>query len=213
MDSKKNNPVNELERGLGDRHIQLIAIGGAIGVGLFLGSAQAIQTAGPAIILSYALGGLMIFLVIEALGELALFKPVAGSFSTYATEFVGPWAGFLTGWNYWFMWVVTGMAEITAVGVYFRYWFPEVPQWIPALGAFLAVYIVNLITVKLFGEIEFWFALIKVSHHCCPDHHRSHYDHDRMGTMAGKPSVFQTCGPMTGLCPLALQVSCWPCKW
>jgi amino acid transporter, AAT family len=163
MDSKKNNSVNELERGLGDRHIQLIAIGGAIGVGLFLGSAQAIQTAGPAIILSYALGGLMIFLVMRALGELALFKPVAGSFSTYATEFVGPWAGFVTGWNYWFMWVVTGMAEITAVGVYFRYWFPEVPQWIPALGALLAVYIVNLITVKLFGEIEFWFALIKVA--------------------------------------------------
>ncbi len=159
---QENKPKEELARGLNERHIQLIAIGGAIGVGLFLGSAQAIQTAGPALILAYAIGGLMIFFVMRALGELALYKPVAGSFSTYATEFVAPWAGFVTGWNYWFMWVVTGMAEITAVGVYTRYWFPDIPQWVPAFGALLAVYIVNLIAVKLFGEVEFWFALIKV---------------------------------------------------
>ncbi|MBA4602587.1 amino acid permease [Thermoactinomyces mirandus] len=159
---QERKPKDELARGLSDRHIQLIAIGGAIGVGLFLGSAQAIQTAGPALILAYAIGGLVIFFIMRALGELALFKPVAGSFSTYATEFVGPWAGFVTGWNYWFMWVVTGMAEITAVGVYTRYWLPDIPQWLPALGALLAVYFVNLIAVKLFGEVEFWFALIKV---------------------------------------------------
>lgn len=160
--NQQKNPKEELARGLNDRHIQLIAIGGAIGVGLFLGSAQAIQTAGPALLIAYAVGGLMIFFIMRALGELALYKPVAGSFSTYATEFVGPWAGFVTGWNYWFMWVVTGMAEITAVGVYTRYWLPDIPQWIPALGALLFVYIINLIAVKLFGEVEFWFALIKV---------------------------------------------------
>lgn len=152
----------ELARGLNHRHIQLIAIGGAIGVGLFLGSAQAIQLAGPALIVAYAIGGLIMFFLMRALGELALYKPVAGSFSTYASEFIAPWVGFVTGWNYWIVWVVTGMAEITAVGVYFRYWFPEVPQWIPALGALLGVYIINLITVKLFGEFEFWFAMIKV---------------------------------------------------
>lgn len=159
---QQNKPKEELARGLNDRHIQLIAIGGAIGVGLFLGSAQAIQTAGPALLLAYAIGGLIIFFIMRALGELALYKPVAGSFSTYATEFVAPWAGFVTGWNYWFMWVVTGMAEITAVGVYTRYWLPDIPQWLPALGALLFVYIINLIAVKLFGEVEFWFALIKV---------------------------------------------------
>ncbi|MGA9172406.1 MAG: amino acid permease, partial [Thermoactinomyces sp.] len=159
---KSSKQKEQLSRGLNDRHIQLIAIGGAIGVGLFLGSAQAIQTAGPALILSYALGGIIIFLIMRALGELALDQPVTGSFSTYATEYIGPWAGFITGWTYWFMWVVTGMAEITAVGVYVRYWFPSVPQWLPALVALVAVYLVNLITVKLFGEVEFWFALIKI---------------------------------------------------
>ncbi|TCS92067.1 amino acid permease [Hazenella coriacea] len=159
-----NNPVknNDFSRELSDRHIQLIAIGGAIGVGLFLGSAKAIQTAGPALVLAYALGGLVIFFVMRALGELALYRPVVGSFSAYANEFIGPWAGFITGWTYWFMWVVTGMAEITAVGVYAQYWFPGIPQWIPALIALLFVYLINLIAVKLFGEFEFWFALIKV---------------------------------------------------
>ena len=140
----------------------MIAIGGAIGVGLFLGSAQAIQLAGPALLLAYAIGGMIMFFLMRALGELALYQPVAGSFSTYASEFIAPWVGFVTGWNYWIVWVVTGMEEITAVGVYFRYWFPEVPQWIPALLALLGVYIINLIAVRLFGEFEFWFAMIKV---------------------------------------------------
>lgn len=152
----------KLARDLSDRHIQLIAIGGAIGVGLFLGSAAAIQTAGPGLILSYAIGGIVIYLMMRALGELAIYKPIAGSFATYASEYIGPWAGFITGWTYWFMWVVTGMAEITAVGVYTRFWFPNIPQWIPALISLIFVYLINLIAVKLFGEFEFWFALIKV---------------------------------------------------
>ncbi|OYD06208.1 amino acid permease [Paludifilum halophilum] len=151
-----------LSRGLKERHIQLIAIGGAIGVGLFLGSAKAIRTAGPALMLSYLLGGVVIFLIMRALGELALYKPVSGSFSAYAREFVAPWAGFVTGWTYWFLWVVTGMAEITAVGLYTKYWFPDIPQWIPALIALIAIYIINLIAVNVYGEVEFWFALIKV---------------------------------------------------
>ncbi len=141
----------------------MIAIGGTIGVGLFLGSATAIQKAGPALALSYAIGGLVMFLIMRALGELLLYRPVSGSFSTYAEEFVGPWAGFVTGWSYWFMWIVICMAEITAVGVYVHYWFPQIPQWVPALVTLGLLYSANLITVKLFGEIEFWFALIKVS--------------------------------------------------
>ena len=140
----------------------MIAIGGTIGVGLFLGSAMAIQKAGPGLVVSYAIGGLVMFFIMRALGELLLYRPVAGSFATYAEEFVGPWAGFITGWSYWFMWVVIGMAEITAVGVYVHYWFPEIPQWVPALITLGLLYSANLITVKLFGEIEFWFALIKV---------------------------------------------------
>ncbi|ATY86058.1 proline-specific permease ProY [Kyrpidia spormannii] len=153
---------SELVRGLKERHLQLIALGGAIGVGLFLGSARAIHLAGPALTISYLVGGLVIFLIMRALGELALYKPVAGSFSTYAEEFVGPWAGFITGWTYWFMWITTAMAEITAVGVYVRYWFPAVPQWLPALIALVIMFLVNLIAVGAYGEFEFWFALIKV---------------------------------------------------
>src|ERR1700724_2699138 len=151
-----------LHRGLKDRHVQMIAIGGTIGVGLFLGSAMAIQKAGPGLVVSYAIGGLVMFFIMRALGEVLLYRPVAGSFATYAEEFVGPWAGFITGWSYWFMWVVIGMAEITAVGVYVHYWFPEIPQWVPALITLGLLYSANLITVTLFGEIEFWFALIKV---------------------------------------------------
>jgi AAT family amino acid transporter len=152
----------DLVRGLKDRHVQLIAIGGAIGVGLFLGSATAISRAGPGLVLAYAVGGLAVFFIMRALGELLMYRPVAGSFASYAEEFVGPWAGFTTGWSYWFMWVVTGMAEITAVAVYVHYWFPDIPQWLPALVTLGVLYSVNLIAVKVFGELEFWFALVKV---------------------------------------------------
>lgn len=154
--------AQDLHRGLKDRHIQMIALGGAIGVGLFLGAGRAISVAGPGLLLSYALGGLIIFFIMRALGELLLYRPVAGSFATYAEEFVGPFAGFATGWSYWFTWVTIGMAEITAVAVYIHYWFPEVPQWIPALTTLVVLYSVNRISVALFGELEFWFALIKI---------------------------------------------------
>src|SRR6516165_8304467 len=157
-----SQPQTSLARNLGNRHIQLIAIGGTIGVGLFLGSAKAIHDAGPGLLLAYALGGVAIFFIMRALGELLTYRPVAGSFATYADEFCGPLPGFVTGWSYWFAWVVTVMAEITAIGIYVRYWLPEVPQWLPPLIALLVLYAANLLAVRVFGELEFWFALIKV---------------------------------------------------
>src|SRR5580700_4242988 len=152
----------DLSRNLKNRHIQLIAIGGTIGVGLFLGSARAIHNAGPGLLLAYGVGGLAIFFIMRALGELLTYRPVAGSFATYAAEFCGPFAGFVTGWSYWFMWILTAMAELTAIGIYVRYWLPEVPQWLPALVALGVLYGTNLLAVRVFGELEFWFALIKV---------------------------------------------------
>ncbi len=157
-----SQPATDLSRNLRNRHIQLIAIGGTIGVGLFLGSAKAIHSAGPGLLFAYALGGLAIFFIMRALGELLTYRPVAGSFATYADEFCGPFAGFVTGWSYWFAWVVTAMAELTAIGVYVRFWFPDVPQWLPALIALALLYGSNLLAVRVFGELEFWFALIKV---------------------------------------------------
>jgi amino acid transporter, AAT family len=152
----------KLQRGLSNRHIQLIALGGAIGVGLFYGSSSTIQMAGPAIILSYIVGGLVIFTIMRALGEMAVEEPVSGSFSSYANRYLGPFAGYLTGWTYWFMWVVVGMAEITVAGVYVNYWFPDIPQWLTALVVLIGITLINLINVKAFGEFEFWFAMIKV---------------------------------------------------
>ena len=152
----------QYSRQLESRHINMIAIGGAIGVGLFMGSGKALHQVGPGLVVVYALAGLVIFLVMRALGELLMHRPVSGSFAEYAGEFVGPLARFATGWGYWVVWIATGMAEITAVGKYFQVWFPSLPQWIPALGALLLLTGVNLVAVRLFGEFEFWFALIKV---------------------------------------------------
>ena len=151
-----------LKRELGERHIRLMALGACIGVGLFLGSAKAIQMAGPAIMISYILGGLAILVIMRALGEMAVHNPVAGSFSQYAKDYLGPLAGFITGWNYWFLWLVTCVAEITAVAVYMGIWFPDVPRWIWALAALASMGTINLIAVRAFGEFEFWFALIKI---------------------------------------------------
>jgi amino acid transporter, AAT family len=151
-----------LNRGLRERHIRLMALGSTIGVGLFLGSGNAIKLAGPAILLSYVLGGIAIFIIMRALGEMAVHQPVAGSFSRYAQDHLGSLPGYLTGWNYWFMWLVTCVAEITAVGIYMALWFPHVPQWVWALAALAAMSAVNLAAVKAYGEFEFWFAMIKV---------------------------------------------------
>lgn len=155
-------PSEHLARNLKSRHIQLIALGGTIGVGLFLGSAGAIHKAGPGLLLSYAIGGVAIFFIMRALGELLTYRPVAGSFASYAEEFVGPFAGFVTGWSYWFMWVVTAMAELTAIGIYVHFWLPDVPQWLPGLVALGVLYGTNTLAVRVYGELEFWFALLKI---------------------------------------------------
>ena len=151
----------ELKRDLKNRHVQLIAIGGTIGTGLFLGSGKAIQLAGPSIIFAYLIVGIALFFVMRALGELLLSNAGYQSFTDFATDYIGPWAGFVTGWTYWFCWIMTAMADIIAVGVYMQYWF-DIPQWIPALVVLVILLGLNLLTVKLFGELEFWFALIKV---------------------------------------------------
>lgn len=151
----------ELKRDLKNRHVQLIAIGGTIGTGLFLGSGKAIQLAGPSIIFAYLIVGIACFFVMRALGELLLSNAGYQSFTDFAEEYIGPWAGYVTGWTYWFCWIMTAMADIIAVGVYVQYWF-DIPQWIPALVCLIILLGLNLLTVKLFGELEFWFALIKV---------------------------------------------------
>lgn len=159
---KENHQDSQLKRGLSNRHMQLIALGGSIGVGLFYGSSSTIQLAGPAVLLAYLIGGLVIFTIMRALGEMAVAEPVSGSFSKYADKYVGKFAGFLTGWTYWFMWIVVGMAELTVVGVYINYWFPDIPQWVTALVVLVVMTLVNLANVKMYGEFEFWFAMIKV---------------------------------------------------
>ena len=151
-----------LHRGLQNRHIQLIALGGAIGTGLFLGIGPAIQMAGPAVLLGYAVAGIVAFLIMRQLGEMVVEEPVSGSFAHFAYKYWGPFAGFLSGWNYWVMFVLVGMAELTAAGIYMQYWLPDVPTWIWAAAFFLIINAVNLVNVRLYGEAEFWFALIKV---------------------------------------------------
>ncbi len=111
----------------------------------------------------YALAGVVIFFIMRALGELLLYRPVSGSFAEYAREFLGPFFGFVTGWTYWLMWVVTGMAELTAAAIYIHFWFPEIPQWVSALVFLVVLFGVNLISVKIFGEVEFWFSMVKVT--------------------------------------------------
>ncbi|GGM72251.1 L-asparagine permease [Longimycelium tulufanense] len=149
-------------KSLTNRQVQMIAIGGAIGVGLFLGAGGRLQAAGPGLVLSYAAAGIAAFFVMRALGELVLHRPVAGSFVEYAREFIGPWAGFASGWMYWVNWAMTGIAEITAAAIYVHKWLPDVPQWITALIALGVLLVINLLSVKLFGELEFWFSVIKV---------------------------------------------------
>lgn len=152
----------ELKRGLKNRHIQLIALGGAVGTGLFLGSADVLKSAGPAMILGYAIGGFIAFLIMRQLGEMVVAEPVAGSFSHFAYKYWGDFPGFMSGWNYWVLYVLVGMAELSAVGKYVAYWWPWFPAWGTAAIAFVVINAINLTAVKAYGETEFWFALIKV---------------------------------------------------
>lgn len=157
------NDSSEMKRGLKNRHLQMIALGGAIGTGLFYGSASTIALAGPAVMLSYLIGGVVIFFIMRMLGEMAVDEPVSGSFSYYATKYWGKFPGFLSGWNYWFNYVLVSMAELTAVGIYMQFWYPDMPQWIAALVCLVVITVVNLINVRLYGEFEFWMALVKIS--------------------------------------------------
>ncbi|MER5945050.1 amino acid permease [Streptomyces sp. NPDC001904] len=151
-----------LKAGLKNRHLSMIAIGGVIGAGLFVGSGSGIAAAGPAILISYALVGAMVVLVMRMLGEMAAARPSSGSFSAYADQALGRWAGFSIGWLYWFFWVVVLAVEATAGATILNGWIPAVPQWAWALIVMIVLTVVNLAAVGSYGEFEFWFAGIKV---------------------------------------------------
>lgn len=151
------------------RHVNMIAIGGAIGTGLFLGAGGRLHSAGPALALAYLVCGVFAFFVVRALGELVLYRPSSGSFVSYAREFLGEKGAYVAGWMYFLNWSTTGIADITAIALYTHYWsfFTSVPQWVLALIALAVVLAANLISVKIFGEMEFWFAIIKVATLVC----------------------------------------------
>ncbi|SUP42029.1 amino acid permease [Veillonella criceti] len=161
--SSEVNQEQTLARGLKNRHVQLIAIGGAIGTGLFLGSGHSIALAGPAILFAYIITGGICFLMMRALGELLLSNTKYHTFIEFVQDYMGEKTAFVTGWTYWFCWISVAMADITAVGIYVKYWFPSIEAWIPSLVTLFLLLLMNLLTVKLFGELEFWFACIKVA--------------------------------------------------
>jgi AAT family amino acid transporter len=152
-----------MKRGLKSRHVEMIALGGTIGVGLFMGSASTIQTAGPSVLLCYAIAGLVMFFIMRIMGEMLYLEPVTGSFAAYGYRYISPYMGYLTAWCYWFLWVTVGLAEVTAVGIYVKYWFPMIEPWVSAFSALFIIALANILSVKYYGEFEFWFAFIKVA--------------------------------------------------
>lgn len=154
--------AKQLQRELNNRHIQLIAIGGAIGTGLFLGSEQTISLTGPSLLFTYMLIGIVLFAFMRALGELLLSNSKFNSFVDIANEYLGPFGGFVIGWTYWVCWIVSSMSDLTAMGQYFAYWYPQVPHWLTVLFIVLLLISFNLLGARLFGELEFWFSIIKV---------------------------------------------------
>lgn len=170
MSEKYNNSSTEhgeLKRSLSNRHLQLIAIGGAIGTGLFMGSGKTISLAGPSILVIYMIIGFMVFLVMRALGELLLSNLQYKSFIDFATDLIGPWAGYFVGWTYWLCWITIGIADLSAI-IYYLQFFNNGLPFSPEEGVMISVAAIvfimglNLVTVKLFGEMEFWFALVKI---------------------------------------------------
>ena len=156
------NENKELHRGLGARQMRMIALGGTIGVGLFMGATSTIKWTGPSVIFAYLIAGIFLFLVMRAMGEMVYLHPTSGSFANFASDYIHPVAGYLTAWSNVFQWVVVGMSEVIAVGEYMNYWFPDLPQWIPGVIVVVLLAGANLVSVKAFGEFEFWFAMIKV---------------------------------------------------
>ncbi|WP_025733970.1 amino acid permease [Carnimonas nigrificans] len=152
-----------LKRHLKVRHIRFMALGSAIGTGLFYGSSEAIQLAGPAVLLAYMVAGAAVFVVMRALGEMAVHHPVAGSFGRYASDYLGPFAGFVTGWTYCFEMVIVAIADVTAFGFYMSSWFPEVARWVWVLSVVFFIAALNLLSVRVFGELEMWLSALKVA--------------------------------------------------
>ena len=159
---------HELSRSLSNRHLQLIAIGGAIGTGLFMGSGKTISLAGPSILFIYLIIGVMVFFVMRALGELLLSNLQYKSFIDFTTDLIGPWAGYFVGWTYWLCWITIGIADLSAI-IYYLQFFNNGLPFTPTEGAMISIAAIifimglNLMTVKLFGELEFWFAMIKIT--------------------------------------------------
>ncbi|QCX54234.1 amino acid permease [Elizabethkingia sp. JS20170427COW] len=162
MENQEKTEKPKLKRGLSNRHIQLIALGGAIGTGLFLGIGPAAVLAGPSVILGYAFAGIIAFFIMRQLGEMVVQEPVSGSFSHFAYKYWGNFAGYASGWNYWMLYILVSMSELTAIGVYVQFWWPEIPLWISSLFFFIVINALNLASVKVYGEAEFWFSIIKV---------------------------------------------------
>ena len=150
------------KQSLGRRHVQMIAIGGAIGTGLFLGSASRLHSTGPALLFSYAFVGMIAYFLMRSLGELVLHRTSSGAFVSYMREFFGEKAAYYTGWMYWLNWALTGVAELSAVGLYIQFWWPTMPTWATVLIALAVVLIINLLSARAFGEFEFWAAIAKV---------------------------------------------------
>ncbi|WP_208434153.1 amino acid permease [Bartonella taylorii] len=154
--------TNELKRGMSKRQVIFLALGSAIGTGLFYGSAQAIKLAGPSVLIAYCIAGLAIFMVMRALGEMIIHNPLSGSFARYAANYISPLAGFLTGWTYVFEMILVGLADITAFATYMGFWYPDVAPWIWALSITLIITGINLAAVEVYGELEFWLSSIKI---------------------------------------------------
>ncbi|QRY79994.1 GABA permease [Pseudomonas sp. PDNC002] len=157
-----STPSSELSQGLKNRHVTMLSIAGAIGAGLFVGSGHAIAEAGPAVLVSYLIAGLLVVLVMRMLAEMAVAQPDSGSFSTYADRSIGHWAGFTIGWLYWWFWVLVIPLEANAAAAIIHAWFPGAPIWVLAFVITSALTVTNLFSVKNYGEFEFWLALIKV---------------------------------------------------
>ncbi|KAM3578568.1 hypothetical protein VKS41_008953 [Umbelopsis sp. WA50703] len=155
--------VHGLKRELKSRHLQMIAIGGTIGTGIFLSSGSSVAQAGPAgALVAYIIVGIMVYFIVTSLGEMAAYLPVPGAFSTFGARFVDPALGFCLGWNYWLQWAISIPTEVVAAGIIIQYWAPNLQSWIPALVFIVVLVITNLIGVQVYGELEYWFALIKV---------------------------------------------------